>query len=67
MNNKPVILRLPDVKERVGLGRSSIYNRIAENTFPSSISLGGNAVGWLEHEIDSWLEDCINRSRPTNK
>ena len=39
------ILRLPTVKERTGLSRSSIYLRIAENRFPKPVSLGGRAVG----------------------
>lgn len=50
------ILRLPDVKDRSGLGRSTIYRRIAENTFPKPIRIGERAVGWLESEIDAWTE-----------
>ena len=45
------ILRLPEVKRSTGLSRSTIYLRIAEGTFPKSVSLGGRAVGWLEAEI----------------
>ncbi len=35
------ILRLPQVKDRTGLSRSTIYLRMANNEFPSPISLGG--------------------------
>src|ERR1035437_9495805 len=35
------ILRLPQVKERVGLSRSTIYARIAEGVFPGPINLAG--------------------------
>lgn len=49
------ILRLPDVKARTGLSRSSIYLRMSEGAFPASISLGGRAIGWLESEIDDWI------------
>jgi prophage regulatory protein len=58
-----MILRLPAVKERTGLSRSSIYLRIARNDFPRPISLGARAVGWLEHEIEDWLASRVAQSR----
>lgn len=58
------ILRLPSVKNRTGLSRSTIYLRIANKTFPAPISLGGRAVGWIEKEIEIWLENQIKKSRP---
>ncbi|MFV1976005.1 MAG: helix-turn-helix transcriptional regulator [Candidatus Scalindua sp.] len=57
------ILRLPLVKTRTGLSRSTIYLRIKEGSFPKPVSLGARAVGWLESEIDSWLEEQIKQSR----
>ena len=57
------ILRLPEVKARTGLARSTIYLRISEQSFPKPVSLGGRAVGWLESEIDYWLEEQISASR----
>lgn len=57
------ILRLPTVKARTGLSRSTIYLRIAEGSFPRPISLGGRAVGWIESEIDDWLKEQIETSR----
>jgi prophage regulatory protein len=58
-----IILRLPAVKKCTGLSRSSIYLRMANNEFPASISLGGRAVGWLEEDINNWLEQKIEASR----
>lgn len=60
-----VILRLPSVKLRTGLSRSTIYVRVTQGTFPVPISLGARAVGWLEAEIEAWLATQINRSRRT--
>lgn len=57
------ILRLPAVKTRTGLSRSTIYLRISEGSFPKPVSLGGRAVGWLEDEIQQWLEERIELSR----
>jgi len=57
------ILRLPAVKARTGLSRSTIYLRISKNEFPAPISLGGRAVGWVESDIDNWLEEKIEAGR----
>ena len=61
------ILRLPSVKARTGLARSTIYLRIAEGTFPKPVSLGGRAVGWVEAEVEAWLAEQIERSRPAKE
>lgn len=57
------ILRLPDVKKRTGLSRSSIYLRIANQEFPRPVSLGGRAVGWVEADVERWLVQKIESSR----
>jgi prophage regulatory protein len=51
------ILRLPAVKTRTGLSRSTIYLRVSQGMFP------GRAVGWVEAEIQSWLAERIAASR----
>jgi len=62
-----VILRLPSVKSRTGLSRSTIYLRISQGTFPKQISLGGRAIGWVEEEIEAWLSNQIEQSRTAKK
>ena len=58
------LLRLKVVKARTGLSRSSIYLRMAEGTFPKQITLGSpRAVGWVDSEIDTWIESRIQESR----
>jgi prophage regulatory protein len=42
------LLRLRDVKQKSGLGTSTIYRRIADGTFPAPRSLGPNTVRWLQ-------------------
>ena len=60
------ILRLPGVRKTVGLSRSQIYLLMSAGKFPASISLGDRAVGWVEAEIQEWLVDRIQGSRPDN-
>lgn len=51
------------VKDKTGLSRSSIYLRMSKGEFPRSISLGDRAIGWLEDDIEQWLEHCIATSK----
>jgi prophage regulatory protein len=53
------ILRLPQVRERTGLSTSSIYAKIAEGNFPKQVSLGVHSVGWVEAEIDAYIDACV--------
>ena len=57
------ILRLPSVKDRTGLSRSNLYLKIANHEFPAPISLGARAVGWLEEDVENWLEEKVEASR----
>ena len=54
------ILRLPAVKTKTGLSRSTIYARILQGTFPLALTLGPNTVGWLE--ADPALRHARSRS-----
>jgi prophage regulatory protein len=58
------IIRRFEVERRVGLSRSAIYRRISEGKFPQPVPLGGgddaHAVGWIEAEIDAYLEACVS-------
>jgi len=60
---RKTIVRFPAVKARVNLSRSRIYDGVKRGTFPRPISLGARAVGWIESEIDEWLESRIESSR----
>ena len=57
------ILRLPEVKIRTGLPRSTIYLRMSQGTFPLPVSLGTRSVGWVESEIREWIAVRITQSR----
>ena len=49
-------IRLPEVISRTGYRRTSIYEKIAEGTFPAPIKLGPRAVAWVSEEIDKWMD-----------
>ena len=62
-------IRLPEVLSRTGYGRTSIYRKMEEGTFPRSVKLGGppidpnvfdsRAVAWIEDEVDQWIDSRI--------
>ena len=60
MNNK--ILRFQEVTELTGLSRSTIWRKEREGKFPTRKQLGLNSVGWLESDIQRWVEKlpCSN-------
>jgi len=62
MTNK--ILRLPEVIQRTGLSKSRIYKLMKDDKFPKTILLSDRAVGWIEKELDNWIESKI-RLRPS--
>jgi prophage regulatory protein len=69
------ILRLPAVQAKTGLKHSKIYEEMAktragEGDFPLSVPLGPKAVGWIESEVDEWIDRRIaerNSKRCSNK
>jgi len=56
-------LRLNEVKERVGLGRTSIYKLVNENNFPKPVRVLGRNVAWIDSEIDEWMMQRIADER----
>jgi prophage regulatory protein len=57
------ILRLRATKDWVGLSRSTIYAMMKNGTFPTNISLGARSVGWLEADIQSWIDARISATK----
>ena len=54
------ILRTRDVLERLNVGRSTLADWRRNGRFPQPIPLGPNAVGWLEDDVDAWLNERRN-------
>jgi len=53
------ILRMPALTKKVGLSHDAIYDSIARGTFPRQIKIAPQASGWVESEVDTWLESKI--------
>lgn len=50
------IFRCPEVEKTVGLSRSTIYFEMEKGKFPRPVPLGKASVGWLESEIQAYID-----------
>lgn len=63
INSKMTMLRMKHLIAKLGISRSSIYEKINPKSprydpgFPKPIKLGGSTVAWVEEEIDQWIND----------
>ena len=59
------VIRLPETKQVSGQSRSTIYNKLNpkspqyDPTFPKPIKLGARSIGWIEAEVQAWIESRI--------
>ena len=63
------LIRLPEVLSRTGYGRTTIYRKMEDGSFPRSVKLGGppidpnvfdsRAIAWIEEEVEQWIESRI--------
>ncbi|SFI22400.1 transcriptional regulator, AlpA family [Collimonas sp. OK307] len=62
------ILRLKQVLERTKISKSSVYNKMNSKSpeydpsFPLSVKLGPNAVGWIESKIEAWVASLPHKN-----
>lgn len=62
--NTKRIIRQKDVCEKLGLSKATIWLYVrTRNDFPKPIRLGANSVGWLESDIDAWIDARIAANR----
>lgn len=55
------LIRAKTVMERTGLGRSTLYARCQAGTLPAPVPLGRATPGWVESEIQGWIDHCIEQ------
>jgi prophage regulatory protein len=62
--------RLSEVTKATSLGRSTIYRRIGEGTFPPPLKLSEGCVRWDDDDLEAWkagLPKAANDNRPATK
>lgn len=61
--NSDRFLRLRQVEDKIGFGKSWIYRQIQLQQFPPSIRLNSRHVAWLESEVDARIHQRIRLTR----
>ncbi|GAB2458631.1 AlpA family transcriptional regulator [Comamonas humi] len=54
------VLKLKEVLGKTSLGKTTLYALLKQSQFPKPISLGLRAVGWIESEVDAWIQEKID-------
>jgi prophage regulatory protein len=49
------MLRLAQVIDITGLGKTKIYELQSEGHFPMRVQITAHSVGWIEEEVQAWL------------
>ncbi len=57
MRSSKGVLKVDGVRLKTQKSRSAIYADGNKGLFPRPIKLGPRSSGWLESEIDEWLEE----------
>ena len=59
--SKITYIALDKVLNRLDSSKSTIYAKMGQGLFPSSIKIGERRVVWLEHEIDAMMREYVTR------
>jgi prophage regulatory protein len=54
------LCRLPEVCQKTGLARSTIYALAQRGEFPKPIKITSQASGWPLEVVDGWIADRIS-------
>ncbi len=57
------IIRKRELLTMLGLSDPTVYRMEKAGRFPKRLRLGGNSCGWLQQEVDQWIDErAANRS-----
>jgi prophage regulatory protein len=59
--NGPIrMLRLAQVLDATGLGKTKIYELQSKGEFPMRVKITSHTVGWVEEEVQAWLMSRVS-------
>ena len=53
------LLRLPSVCAKTGIERDTVYRGVKEGWFPKPVKISDRASGWVQSEIDEFIQNRI--------
>ena len=54
-----LLIRLPEVRQKVGMSKSQIYKLIAQDKFPKPLKVSHRISCWVAAEVDEWVQELI--------
>lgn len=55
------LIKLPEVMQIVGLGKTMIYRKVRQHSFPQPFKPTGGSTRWSEREVREWIQDVASR------
>ena len=61
--DKPRFIRIAKVSELTSMSKSAIYALVQRGRFPASVKLSTRSAGWIESEVEAWVQNRITATR----
>ena len=55
-----LFIRLPEVRQKVGMSKSYIYDLISQDKFPKPVKVSSRICCWVTAEVDQWVQEQID-------
>ena len=63
-NQQKRFIRVREVLQKTGIGRTTLHRLRIEGTFPQAVSISENSIAFVESEVEAWMsERMAARSR----
>lgn len=55
-----LFIRLPEVRQKVGMSKSYIYDLISQDKFPKPVKVSSRISCWVAAEVEQWIQEQID-------
>jgi prophage regulatory protein len=55
-----LFIRLPEVRQKVGMSKSFVYDLISQDKFPKPVKVSSRISCWVAAEVDQWVQERID-------
>jgi prophage regulatory protein len=56
------LIKIKEVTKIVGMGRTTVYDKMKEGTFPKPIFIGDRMARWDSIAVNEWIKKTIDKS-----
>ena len=57
------IVRVGKAREKLGVSNTTLYELVKSGKLPTPIKIAPNCSGFLESDLDAYIENCAKESR----